>query len=85
MAHDIAVDPSGNAYITGSYYFSVNNDLTTVKFNTTGTPTTFVYGTANDYEAGISIECDAAGFIYTLGYASTGGHYDYCLLKHKFY
>ena len=83
MAHDIAVDPSGNAYITGTYYFTVNNDLTTVKFNTTGTPTTFVYGTANDYEAGISVECDAAGFIYTMGYSNTGGHYDYCLLKHN--
>jgi len=86
VAHDIAVDPSENAYITGGKYFSGSNDIVTVKFDAAGTPSGFNYA-GNFEDMGVSVECDAAGFIYVMGYTTvvtTGqpDRSDYILIKY---
>ncbi|HRH67382.1 MAG TPA: hypothetical protein PLU53_13850, partial [Bacteroidia bacterium] len=87
LAHDIAVDANDNTYITGGKYYTGANDMVTVKFDAAGTPTPFVYAGSND-DVGISVECDAAGNIYALGYTAisiTGQpfHVDYYLINYN--
>jgi len=86
-AYDIAVDNSGNAYITG-LTLSSNYDVTTgvfqnthaggadvfvTKLNPTGTGLTYsTYIGGSNYEHSIAIALDAPGNAYITGYAEAG-------------
>lgn len=71
---DIAVDDSGNVYVTGSSHGSgFNQDYTTIKYNTSGVQQwiSFYNGTASTSDYANSIVIDNAHSVYITG-ASSG-------------
>jgi hypothetical protein len=90
IGYGIAVDGSGNAYVTG-YTQSTNYDITTGAFQTTNggsvdvfvtklnaTGTGLIYSTylgGSDYDFGLGIAVDGSGSAYVTGYTSSTNYH----------
>ncbi|MBI3195181.1 MAG: SBBP repeat-containing protein [Ignavibacteriae bacterium] len=87
VAHDIAVDISGNVYVTGTGYSSTTGvDYVTVKYNSLGVQQWMsrYTGTGNNDDTPASIVVDASGNVCVTGYSlgsETG--YDYATIKYS--
>ena len=89
-AKALAVDTSGNVYITGySYSSGSNNDYLTIKYDASGTPEwiTKYNGTANNTDQAAAIAVDAIGNVFITGLSKGAGSNEdfetikYCQLK----
>ena len=82
-AKAIAVNASGNVYVTGG-----NGGIPTLKYSTNGDLlwTTIYHSPANGSDEGRAITLDASGNVYVTGYAA-GDHIprnkDYCTIKYN--
>ena len=86
-ANAIALDPTGNVYVTGKSVGvgSTAEDAFTIKYNNAGaTQWTARYnGPSNGYDEGKSIAVDATGNVYITGYSFTAGaNNDYMTIKY---
>lgn len=85
-ARAIAVDNSGNVYVTGYSDGSGSYDYATVKYNVSGNEewAARFNGTANSDDGTTSIAVDNSGNVYVTGY-STGlmSDYDYVTIKYN--
>ena len=86
-AHDVAVDPSGNIYVTGWIEFSSGNqDYYTIKYSPEGdTLWTRRYGgAANQGDYGYAIAVDDAGNVYVTGQSvQSGSLFDLVTIKYN--
>jgi uncharacterized delta-60 repeat protein len=86
-ANSIAVDGSGNVYVTGRSQWSGNDyDIVTLKFNTSGIQQwgQLYNGAANDWDEGLSIAVDGSGNVYVTGYSISSGTFsDYATIKYN--
>ena len=89
-AGDIALDNSGNIYVTGhSFRSESRGDFATIKYNTSGTQLWVAYynGPANEYDRGISLAIDnISGSIYVTGSSeasSSSLDTDYATIKYN--
>ena len=78
----VAVDSSGNVYVTGYSYNGSNDDYLTVKYDSLGN---IVW--ADTLDNGIDddaygIAVDGSGNIYVTGYSYIGSNYDYLTVKY---
>lgn len=78
-AVSIAVDASGNSYVTGSA-FAANGtlDIVTIKYSPSGQQLWLqsYNGTANDNDQGAAIVLDDAGNVYVTGYSNNSGTFN---------
>jgi len=86
-AKDIAVDGSGNVYVTGhSYGSGTNNDYATIKYYPNG-DTAWVRrynGPGNFVDGANAISLDNSGNIYVTGYSvGSGTEWDYVTVKYN--
>jgi len=86
-AHAMAVDTSGNVYVTGYYYDSTGvMDFVTIKYNSSGTQQWVqkYNGPGNDDDYSKFIAVDASGNVYVSGYsAGDGTGLDYTTIKYN--
>src|ERR1700749_1362116 len=72
-AVSIAVDASGNSYVTGSAFASNGTlDMVTIKYSPSGQQLWLqsYNGTANDNDQGIALVLDNSGNVYVTGYSN---------------
>ena len=87
-ASALAVDDSGNLYVTGWSYDSVTSlDYATIKYSSAG-DTLWVRrynGPGNDYDEATALAVDASGKVYVKGvsYGGGGTYYDYATIKYS--
>ena len=83
----LAVDASGNVYVTGSSMGASNNtDYTTMKFDSTGLSqwSKFYNGPGNGIDEAYSLALDNFGNVYVTGYsAGSGTGNDYATVKYN--
>lgn len=85
---EIAIDNSGNVYVTGTSYTNATNgyDIVTIKYDPLGNPlwTATFNGSGSALDEGRDIAVDKNGNVYVTGYtASTGPNYDYVTIKYN--
>jgi len=81
-AYGIAVDPSGNVYVTGYSNNGVNLDYLTIKYDSNGdTVWKKIYNNGNNDE-GKGIAVDPSGNVYVTGYSNNGTNNDYFTIKY---
>lgn len=89
QANAIAVDASGNVYVTGQSdqsQTSLNNDdYATVKYNAAGVEQWVVRynGIGNAIDRAVGVAADASGNVYISGRSSNGGDDDYVTIKYN--
>lgn len=87
-AYAIAVDDSGNVYVTGESYsalFDSAVDYATIKYNDMG-DTVWVrryYGSVNDVARSNDIDVDNSGNVYVTGWSWNGSSFDYTTIKYS--
>jgi len=87
-AEAIAVDDSGNVYVTGSGSLSISSysDYVTIKYNASGTTQWLARydGPADDHDGARAIAVDVAGNIYVTGESWAPGNFaDYATIKYN--
>jgi uncharacterized delta-60 repeat protein len=86
-ASSLAVDGSGNVYITGTSTGSgTGRDYTTIKYNSVGVEqwVASYNGPGNDYDGASSIAVDGSGNVYITGSSKgSGTYYDYATIKYN--
>ena len=86
-ARAIALDSSGNVFVTGSSQVSdFNNDYTTIKYDNDGVQQWVrrYNGPGNDYDEAFAIAVDDAGNIYVTGFSAGSSTYlDYATIKYN--
>ncbi|MBN4051589.1 SBBP repeat-containing protein, partial [bacterium AH-315-M05] len=85
-AYDIALDTSGNVFITGQSYNGTNDDCVTIKYNPVSGAEVWVAsynGSANNYDHASAIAVDSSGNVYITGWASNGTNNDYATIKYN--
>jgi len=87
VANYIAVDGSGNVYVTGrSYGSGPDYDYATIKYNSAGVQQWVqrYNGPGNDDDVANSIAVDGSGNVYVTGWSSGSGTYDdYATIKYN--
>ncbi len=83
----LAVDDSGNVYVTGSASGSgTRDDYVTIKYNSAGAEQWVIpyNGPGNDYDRATALDIDASGNVYVTGISfSSGTRYDYVTIKYN--
>ncbi len=84
FARAIAVDQSGNVYVTGcSYSFSTYWDYATIKYDENGDQKWVRrYNYANGGDSAVAITVDASGNVYVTGASWSGSNMDYATIKY---
>ena len=86
-AYMVAVDGSGNVYVTGSSAGTgSNSDYATLKYNSAGVQqwVSRYNGTGNNIDAGYALTIDGPGNVYVTGYSNGGASdFDYATLKYN--
>jgi uncharacterized delta-60 repeat protein len=86
-AYALAVDGSGNVYVTGAINVSgTTYDYGTIKYNANGdTVWLRTYnGPGNNVDRALAMAIDASGNVYVTGYSNGGGtSYDYLTIKYN--
>ncbi len=86
-AYALAVDASGNVYITGAASGSETNyDYATIKYNASGETLWLrkYNGPASNVDRAMAMTIDASGNVYVTGYSDGGGtSYDYATIKYN--
>jgi uncharacterized delta-60 repeat protein len=79
----MAIDSTGNIYVTGYSTGSVGYDYATIKYSSAGQQQWVrrYDGPAHSDDGATAISVDGSGFIYVTGY-STGTGYDYATIKY---
>jgi uncharacterized delta-60 repeat protein len=92
IGNAIAVDGSGNVYVTGRTWTgtAMNNDIVTIKYNLLGDSLWVkkYNGAGSNHDEGFSVAVDAAGNVYVTGtsYGTMSGHglfQDYITVKYN--
>lgn len=84
-AYAIAVDDTGNVYVTGQSYGITGYDCATVKYDQQGNKLWVkrYNGTGNSYDVANAIAVDVSGNVYVTGYSYGSGTYaDYAIIKY---
>jgi uncharacterized delta-60 repeat protein len=85
VANAIALDISGNVYVTG-FSWGTNMDYCTIKYNSSGVQqwVRIYNGPGNSDDEALSIGVDNSGNVYVTGYStSSGTSHDYCTIKYS--
>ena len=82
-AYDIAVDGSGNVYVTGYSYGGTNDDYFTIKYYPNGdTAWRRRYDGPGTGDQARGIAVDGSGNVYVTGYSHSGTNNDYLTIKY---
>jgi uncharacterized delta-60 repeat protein len=87
-AFSLAVDGSGNVYVTGSSRSGVTSgtaDYATIKYNSSGVQQWVqrYNGPANGFDGASSLALDSSGNVYVTGNSLSGTNYDYATIKYN--
>lgn len=81
---DIALDHSGNIFVTGySYSSSSNDDITTVKYKNNGNQLWVSRFDYSLFDESISLAIDSFNNIYVCGYSGSGLNADFVTIKYS--
>lgn len=87
IANGIAIDLSGNVYVTGFSYDSVSaENYATIKYNSSGVQQwiSFFNGSGNDFDITSGIAVDNSGNVYVTGYSyNNSTSEDYATVKYN--
>jgi alpha-tubulin suppressor-like RCC1 family protein len=85
QAQAIAVDASGNVYVTGTRSFGLGHEYATIRYDSAGQEqwVALYHGPAND-DFARAIAIDSFGNVYVTGYSRrfAGGDFDYATIKY---
>jgi uncharacterized delta-60 repeat protein len=83
-ASAVAVDSSGNVYVTGaSYGLSNSYDYSTIKYDSSGNQVWVArYDGGNGYDSANAIAVDSSGNVYVTGTSTSSNSHDYVTIKY---
>ncbi len=86
IANALAVDASGNVYVTGGFYESgTHYEFATIKYDSNGNELWVARynGPGDDFDRAYALSVDPSGNVYITGQSyGSGTHYDYATIKY---